>query len=376
MSKINLASVLEKLLKEGHEGASDELHKYFVETCAEINNSIIAEDDEDDITATEELPSGDDVVTDTTTDDSTDTDETPSTGGQYALNVYYQDLDGDCASDDAIMQLIGTDDMDGAGWAKGVRSLEFQFDSESDANAAAEALNNADEGALPTEISTSVDAIPFAGEDDDSEEPAEEGSDDVVVDTDESVEESDDDSSSEGGEESPISGEEEGSDEDEDVDPTSIFKDPEESDSDKIDDLASSVEELKAQIAALSDSDFDNLEESYTLEPVKDPGLSGKKETGSNGKAVNVNDESLIPGNKDMENRIAGEPIEIKSENHNGYEREAAPAVKTLNIGNNEKKGVMDGTSKVSKEGDKSALLNKTGDGFGSDSPGSIIDGK
>lgn len=376
MKKVNLASVLEVLLKEGQDQAGTELHKYFIERCAEINEELEEADDGveiDDVSSVApEVDDSEDDGADFGGEDDTSTDEG---SGKVILTVIYTDPDGDCEDDQSIMDTIGATDMDGAGWAEGVRTLEFIFDDQASADAAADALENRDGG--PENLQTDTTVISL-------DTPAEEGGDEAG--TDDSTEDfggeddgdvTEDESSD--GEESPISGSEDTSEDFGGEDDTStdgeeetdgIFKDPEESDSDKIDYLAAEVEKLKAELES-----FQDLGEGFEYTPVKVK-MTDDTEIGTGGK-ISSNDESLVPGNKDMDNRIAGEPIEIKDKPHSGYARETAPSFKTVDVGaKNVRKGVTDGTSKVSKEGDASAELNNKGNGFGSDSPGSIIDGK
>jgi hypothetical protein len=120
-----------------------------------------------------------------------------------------------------------------------------------------------------------------------------------------------------------------------------------------------------------AEEDFADLEESWDLEAVKDPNLNGGKEIGAAGAKVAVNDKSPLPEH-DADARVGGNVVEIHAEEHSGYDREAAPAVKARPLKKNEVKKTFDGQSKVSKEGDKSAMLNST-KGFGSDSPKSPI---
>lgn len=119
--------------------------------------------------------------------------------------------------------------------------------------------------------------------------------------------------------------------------------------------------------------EFADLEESWSLEPVKDPNLNGGKEVGADGAKVAVNAKSPLPSHK-ASDRVGGKAVEVKAETHEGFELEAAPEVKAKPLLKNQVKKATDGRSKVSKEGDKSAMLNKK-DGFGTDSPKSPIGG-
>jgi len=120
-----------------------------------------------------------------------------------------------------------------------------------------------------------------------------------------------------------------------------------------------------------SEDDFADLDESWVLEPVKDPNLNGGKEIGADGAKVSVNDKSPLPEH-DADQRVGGKAVEIKSDHHEGHEREASPEVKARPLLKNQVKKATDGRTKVSKEGDKSATLNSKA-GFGSDSPKSPI---
>lgn len=119
--------------------------------------------------------------------------------------------------------------------------------------------------------------------------------------------------------------------------------------------------------------EFADLEESFDLETVADPAMADGKEVGKGGK-VTQNTKSPLPSHKVSDRAFKGEPVEIKATEHKGFEREAAPEVKAKPLLKNQVKKATDGRPEVSKEGDKSAMLNKK-DGFGSDSPKSPLSG-
>lgn len=340
MSKIKLEKVLNLLLSEGKDAATPLMHQYVIETCLEINDKILREDEvEMDVDSTPE-------------DDST---SVPS-----ILTVFYKDPEGDCSYDQAILDVLGREDFDGAAWDEGIRTLVFQFHSEDEADDAAETLENAQgEGSdLPDELTTDVTDITF--DDDDGAEESE----DETTDTTE-VEECNDNAS---GNESPLSDtkpeEVEESDEvegqtEEDPEFSDIFKNPEESTDDKVLDLAAEIEDLKRQIAELGNDE--TVSESYELESVKPVDNQDGDLSGNAGK-IKTNDKSVIPGDKDISNRDkSAKPMEIgKGEDHKGYDRQPAPAIKTLKPATNTRTKATDGMEKVSKEGDKSALINQT----------------
>lgn len=129
--------------------------------------------------------------------------------------------------------------------------------------------------------------------------------------------------------------------------------------------------EVEESIEVVEEDDFAALDESFQLEPVADPNLSGGKEIGADGASVSLNDKSPIPQKKG-EARVGGKPVVIDAEEHKGYAREAAPQVQKAPLLKNQVKNAKADLEGVSKEGDKSAMLNKK-DGFGSDSPKSPI---
>jgi hypothetical protein len=105
------------------------------------------------------------------------------------------------------------------------------------------------------------------------------------------------------------------------------------------------------------DEDFEDLEESFELTKVSDPDMSEGSEAG-NGKKQTVSKESPIPQRK-TEDRVGGAVVEIKGKTHKGYEREASPGVNTKPILKNQVSNAKQDLTDVKPEGDKSALLNK-----------------
>lgn len=358
MSKVKLDAVYRALLSEGEESATKMMREYVLSTCIDINNRIINEDD----------LSFDAVETD-------ETENSDSSGAAF-LTVAYADPEGDCPNDSAIISALGRDDMDGAGWADGIRTLSFQYSSEEEAQSAADDLQNSEDESLPVSMDTVVDSFDFGADSDDTEETVEE------------------DDSFNDGTESPLSDtqpetcnslEEDESEDDVTVDVDGGDLDVDAStdeDSDEcsilsqMDDLTADIEDLKNQIAArLGEGESEeDLDESFDFEKVniKTATTDGVE---AGGKKVQTNDESVIPGNTDMDHRADGaHPIEIKDPNpHNGYAREPAPPVKSLDLGKNVRRTAEQDMSKVSKEGDKSALINKS---FPEENDTSIISGK
>lgn len=138
-------------------------------------------------------------------------------------------------------------------------------------------------------------------------------------------------------------------------------------------DVEESVFESEDEEVNEEADEFADLEESFTLEKVADPAMTDGKEVGKGG-SITQNKKSPLPSHKGDQRAFKGEPVEIKAKEHKGHEREAAPEVKQKPLLKNQVKKAQDGRTPVSKEGDKSAMLNKK-DGFGSDSPKSPLNG-
>lgn len=120
--------------------------------------------------------------------------------------------------------------------------------------------------------------------------------------------------------------------------------------------------------------EFEDLDESFELEPVKVDVKAGA-EIGTGGKVAQNND-SPLPQKKIGDRAFKGKPVEIKAEEHKGFEREAAPSVKDKPLLKNQVKNSMQNREKVSKEGDKAALINKTEAEFGGPNDRSPIGSK
>lgn len=305
MSKTNLVAVLQKLIKEGPESAQEDLHKYFVETCVEINESLNEESDDTEETSHDDTSCAEESVTEASEDEVV-SDEI--------------DTDSDDASDDdtSSVEVDDTTDTDGD------ESEETDITTDEDDIDLEDKVEN-----LEAELaSLEAKFLSLVVQDSDTTD----SDDTVMVDPDENddtlvVDNNDD------GSESPISGDE---------------------------------EEI-----TFEDSDFSDLEEAYQLEKVKDPNLTGSKEIGSDGQKIAVNDESPVLQKK-VGDRIGGEPIEIISDEHSGYEREASPSTKEFSVAKNQQKKATQDLKNVSKEGDKSALINQT-TGFGTDNTKSPV---
>lgn len=107
------------------------------------------------------------------------------------------------------------------------------------------------------------------------------------------------------------------------------------------------------------EEEFDDITESVIseLEKVMVSMTDGKEVAG--GKSFSQNNTS--PALQKKPNPMTdGKPVQIKAKEHKGFERETAPSVKDMKKRKNTKSKGDEGQSKVSKEGDKSALINKT----------------
>lgn len=327
MQKVNLEQVLELLINEEHEEASNLLHTWFVGKSKEIHESLMQEDD--DILEDERLQDIQDDKDEIESeeyfgeDDLGDEDSDVIDGEEEVAGDEVEgDIDGEEAADDIAAELGADDEAGEEAVEDKVEDLEAQL---ADLKAEFEKLMGGEEEA--------------AGEFGDDEAGDEFGGDEVVADLDEPAEESFAFESEE------VSEDEEAVEESEEV---------------------SEDEEVVSE-----DEDFDDLTESFELEAVADPNLSGDKEVGDDGDKIAVNDVSPIPQKKGAD-RVGGKPVEIKAKEHKGYEREASPEVKSKPLLKNQVKNAKADLTSVSKEGDKSAVLNKK-DGFGSDSPKSPI---
>jgi hypothetical protein len=322
MNKVDLNQVLDLLINEEREEASKLLHNWFVNVSKDIHESLMQEDDE--VLEDERLQDIEDDKSDIESEEyfgEGDLDDESAEGGE-------EDADAEVGAEgDADADAEGGAEF-GAPEAEEVPVEDRVEDLEATLAALKAQFAELMGGEAPAD----------AGMDGAAEAPADEFGAEVPA------------------EEGMAFESEESEDEDK----------LEESDKDEDEDKLEEGEET-----VFEDDDFVDLEESFELEPVADPKLNGGKEIGSDGKAVSVNDKSPIPQKKGPD-RVGGKPVEIKAKEHKGYERETAPGVKTQGLLKNQVKNAKADLTGVSKEGDKSAMLNKK-DGFGSDSPKSPI---
>ncbi len=106
--------------------------------------------------------------------------------------------------------------------------------------------------------------------------------------------------------------------------------------------------------------EFDDITESIVAELEKvSVSLEDGHEIGAGGKIERKSVGAAIP-QKNKDARQGGQPIKMKQDAHKGFERETAPKVDSMPVRRNNVKGnATTSLQKVSKEGDKSAELNK-----------------
>lgn len=117
MAKMNIMSVWNKLVSEGSEATKEDASKFINECAADVLSDMMNEEEPPVISIEDE-----NVV--------------PS-ASQSVVTVYYEDPDGTCDYDDDIISASNKDDIDGGGWGKGLRVINFIYDNAEDAIQAA-----------------------------------------------------------------------------------------------------------------------------------------------------------------------------------------------------------------------------------------------
>ena len=110
------------------------------------------------------------------------------------------------------------------------------------------------------------------------------------------------------------------------------------------------------------EEDWDDLSEAVELEKVSVP-ASGEVGSGKYSSA-DANAKAKSPIATSQTSRMGAKPIKTDDKKHSGYNRETAPSSKDMGI-TNRRKSAETGMSKVSKEGNSAAALNKTVSEFG-----------
>jgi hypothetical protein len=114
------------------------------------------------------------------------------------------------------------------------------------------------------------------------------------------------------------------------------------------------------------EEEFDDLAEAIELDKVSIP-TGGEVGAGKFSSDVGTCVKSVVPSSQTS--RMGAKPVSVDSKNHSGYNKETAPSAKEMGLENRRKKADA-GMSKVSKEGNSSAMINKTASEFGADTVG------
>jgi hypothetical protein len=343
MSKVNLQSVLEKLVNEERNQASSLLHQWFVEKCADINKQLVEDvhihvhgDEDPDDVSVHGTPTGKSPLIDQDTDiEEADED--------------FDDLNAEDGEDTGNEDLEGLDDTGEEDGMEAEDGGEFNDDEELGGD---DLDGEGDEDLDPSELEDQVESL---------EAELKELKDQLKAFIDDEGEETED---------KDVESED---NEDENPDAEADEKgDHEEPDGDEDEDGNEPGEEDKEDEEVEESFDFLDLEEAFTLDKVPDPKLSGNREIGDKGNPVKTNEISPIPQKK-PDQRVGGSAVQIKTTQHKGYDMETAPAVSSKTGLKNQVMNAKQDLKNVPEGGDKTAIINKKGDGFGSDSPKSPI---
>lgn len=313
-----MRSILEKafvaLLNEEHDKAEEMFHQFIVERARQIHESNRAGDDYVlNENWDEEITNETYFTEDDLSDLEDDSEEMPEDGEVEGSEDEFDTIDTD-----------DTDDMnDGDGFdGYGDDSEESE---EEEVESSDERISDLQDqiSELEAEFKAMMDALQDEGDMSDDSEDMEDMSD------------MDD-----------MEGEIEGSEEDE-------AEDDAESIEDDMDDEEPAMEGEEPE------EDYDDITESIIdeLEKVSVSLEADGKEIGSGG-GFTQNRGAAIPM-KSKDARQGGQPIKMKHATHKGFERETAPSVETVKARRNNVKSADAALSKVSKEGNKSAEINK-----------------
>ena len=330
-----MRSILEKafvaLLNEEHDKAEEMFHKFIVERARQIHESNRAGDDyvldenwNDEIT-TESYFTEEDLAD----LEGADGDEGSEGGDEFGADAGAEGGEGDLGAEGGDLDGLGGDE--GGLDAEGGEPDDLGGEPEEGADERIDHLEDQVEK-LVAEFEAMMDAIGDEG--------------DVAHDAEDSLDDGDDlGAEGMGGEEG---GDEFGGDD---------FGAGDEEDADAVSDDMNGTEEEPAMEGADED-EFDDITESIIdeLEKVQ-VSLDDGKEVGA-GKTIQQN-RSSIGLQKSKDARQGGAPIKMKQSQHKGFERETAPSVETMKARRNNVKTADAALSKVSKEGNKSAEINK-----------------
>ena len=326
MSK-KLEQVLEYLIADQQDKAKALLHQVFIEKARKIHEELMTQDEMDEEASMggdegdhlkHDMMGHDDHLDEISNE--IDAEETMSEDENDAdmMDMEEPDMGDDMADDDMSDMDMGSDDMEMGGEEEHgeMSSIEGTIGDLEDALA---------------ELKAEFEKL----------EAAEKGE--------ESGEESDDEDSEE--EDSEEEDSEEGDEESE--------EDDEESEEDEEDD----EEEMDE---SWLEEDFDDLAEAIELTKVSVP-AGGEVGSGKGQGAPAEKARSPIATSQTA--RMGAKPIKTDEKKHSGYNRETAPSSKEMGL-TNRRKTAETGMSKMSREGDSSAKLNKTKSEFGADTVG------
>jgi hypothetical protein len=352
-----MRSILEKaivhLLNEEHEQAQALFHKFMVERARQIHESLRNGEDavltegwdenitsesyytEDDLNGLEDspegaAPAGDDFGSEAGPVGDDMGGDVPAAGGDMGGDV--PAVGDDMGGDDLGGDDLGGDDLGGAEMHGGEGDI---------ADDLAEIKDQLASLTAEFEKLMGGDGDDDMGGDDLGGDDLGGGGDDFGGDTTDSV---DDDMTDDAGSETDMASDAEADtpEASDDEDHKSPFGESKDGDDEK----------------ALEEEDFDDITESIVaeLEKVSVTMTDGKEIAA--GKSFSQNNTS-VGLQKKPNPTTDGKPVQIKASEHKGFERETAPPVKDMKKRKNTKTKAEDGRSTVSKEGDKSALINK-----------------
>jgi len=302
MSK--LEKVLELLINEQREDAERLLHDWFVEQARNIHQELVAEDDH--------------VIEDEILDDEFDVEEA---NDEIDAETMFGEKD------------LAEDDEDGE------EEDELAIDDAED-----DLESDMDFGDSEDDLEAGEDEDLDLGDDADEEVDLEDKVDDLAAELEALKAEFD-----------ALNGDVEGDEELDNIEGEDDFG------SEEGDDFGDDAEEIEGDEVDGED-EFDDLGEGIVDTLTKVETSNSTSEIAA-GKTFSANNTSPLPQKKVGDRAFTGKPVAVKSDKHNGYAKEAAPATqsgtgskKPRNVrstGTDEQSAVVDG-------GDKSALLNKT----------------
>ena len=335
MSK-KLEQVLEYLISNQQDKAKELLHQVFIEKARKIHEELISQDDLDEM---EHMggDEGDDLENDLKSHDShlkelndeIDAEETMSEEADDDLDADLDMGDDDMGDDMDDMGDDDTMDMDDMGDDMGDDDMGDDMGSEEGETSSVEDSIGDLEDALAA-LKAEFEKLEGGDDSDDMDDMDDMGdmeADDMEAD---------------------------------DMD------DMEADDMEADDDTADAEDDEEKMDESWLEEDFDDLAEAIELERVS---VTMGGEVGSGKGQGAPADKSRSPLPTSQTSRMGAKPVSVDSKHHSGYNKETAPSSKDMGLANRRKKADA-GMSKVSKEGNSSAAINKTASEFGADTVG------